>query len=300
MSRFPPLNPLRAFEVAGRLKSIRNAAKELHVTPGAVSRQVHILEQHLGVPLFKRLPRSIMLTEAGERYLEEISRHLLGIQDATERLTGRKGRHILHVRAYITFAMRWLIPRLASFHARHSHVEVRLTASLEAVDFERENVDGAIRLGDPEWHGCCRDRLVENELVPVCSPAYLAHRGDAPMDLSHDILLHSLARPGDWEHWLRSTGARSASSTNQIYQSSVLAYEAALQGLGMAIAQRVLVEDDIASGRLVCPFHQSLNMGSHTYYLIYPMNRLRNPAFRLFRDWIVEEASRTGNISRAA
>lgn len=296
----PPLNPLRAFEAAGRLKSIRSAADELHVTPGAVSRQIQNLEQYLGVPLFRRLPRSIKLTEEGERYLEEISIHLSGIVSATEQLTGRKGKKILHIRAYMTFAMRWLIPRLPSFHDEHCQVEVRLSASLEAVDFDKEHVDGAIRLGPPDWLGCEMDPLVENHLIPVCSPEYLARRKNLnSLDLSADVLLHSLARPNDWQQWMVSAGALAGQENIQSYQSSVLAYEAAIRGMGIAMAQRVLVADDLASGQLVCPFSHSLDMGENTYYLVYPSNRLRNPEFRLFRKWIKAKAS-DGSVHEAA
>ena len=142
MERLPPLNPLRAFEAAGRLRSIRKAAEELSVTPGAVSRQVQSLESWLGTPLFRREPREIVLTPEGERYLASIALHFDGIREATQKLTGQKNVEILRVRAYTTFAVKWLIPRLSSFHAENKDTEVRLTTSVEAVDFERENVDG--------------------------------------------------------------------------------------------------------------------------------------------------------------
>src|ERR1700748_1365189 len=174
MSQLPPLNPLRAFEAAGRLKSIRKAADELSVTAGAVSRQVQILETYLGVPLFRREARAAILTAAGEQYLAEITAHLDGIREATLKLTGVRGRsrEILKVRAYITFAMKWLIPRLSSFHDANPATEVRITASLEAVDFEHEDGDCALPLGDGNWPHCEVDRLVSNELVSVCRPGY--------------------------------------------------------------------------------------------------------------------------------
>jgi len=162
MDRLPPLNPLRAFEAAGQLQSIRGAAERLSVTPGAVSRQVQVLESHLGVRLFRRFAREVMLTAEGEQYLEAVSLHLEGIRDATERLTGRRGIETLRVRAYTTIAMKWLIPRLSTFLDANPKIEVRLTTSNEAVDFSRENIDGAIRLGDGAWTGvealCCTDQ----------------------------------------------------------------------------------------------------------------------------------------------
>jgi LysR family glycine cleavage system transcriptional activator len=160
MEGLPPLNPLRAFDAAGRLQSIRLAAEELSVTPGAVSRQVQALEAFLGVPLFRREPREIVLTAEGEQYLAAISAHLEGIRESTQKLTGKRGIEILRVRAYTTFAVKWLIPRLGTFHAENPTMEVRLTTSIEAVDFEKENVDGAIRLGDGAWPGLEVDRLI--------------------------------------------------------------------------------------------------------------------------------------------
>ena len=209
MNNLPPLNPLRAFEAAGRLKSIRKAAEELSVTAGAVSRQVQILETHLGVPLFRREARSATLTAAGEKYLAEITEHLDGIREATMKLTGARGHpsKILKVRAYVTFAMKWLIPRLSSFHNANPTMEVLITASLEAVDFENEDVDCAIRLGDGHWPEYEVDRLVANELVPVCSPKFRwAAKLKNPSDLAGRTLLHSLSRPDDWKHWLRAAG----------------------------------------------------------------------------------------------
>jgi LysR family glycine cleavage system transcriptional activator len=209
MNQLPPLNPLRAFEAAGRLKSIRKAAEELSVTAGAVSRQVQILETYLGVPLFRREARAAILTAAGEQYLAEITAHLDGIREATLKLTGVRGRsrEVLKVRAYITFAMKWLIPRLSSFHDANPATEVRITASLEAVDFEHEDVDCAIRLGDGNWPHCEVDKLVANELVPVCSPDYRREaKFKNPSDLAGRTLLHSLARPDDWMHWLNAAG----------------------------------------------------------------------------------------------
>lgn len=293
MSALPPLNPLRAFEAAGRLKSIRRAAEELAVTPGAVSRQVQILETHLGVRLFRRLPRAITLTAAGEQYLEQVSFHLAGIETATAKLTGKTGRQQVKIRAYTTFAMKWLIPRLTAFHAQHQSVEVRLTTSLEEVDFDREDVDGAVRLGGGDWKGHGVDLLVRNELVPVCAPRFSQERRlRAPGDLASHMLLHSLARPDDWAHWLRHAGLSGIDAYGgQKYESSVLAYQAAIEGQGVAMAQRALVQGELAAGTLVAPFPLQLDMGRWTYYLIYPQSRLRNPAFRVFRDWLLANAS---------
>ena len=300
MNQLPPLNPLRAFEAAGRLKSIRKAAEELSVTAGAVSRQVQILETYLGVPLFRREARAAILTAAGEQYLAEITAHLDGIREATLKLTGVRGRSrdVLKVRAYITFAMKWLIPRLSSFHDANPATEVRITASLEAVDFEHEDVDCAIRLGDGNWPHCEVDKLVANELVPVCSPDYRREaKLKSPSDLAGRTLLHSLARPDDWMHWLNAVGLTGIDPFAGLkYQSSVMVYQAAIEGQGIAIAQKFLVEDDLRRRRLVQPFAITCDRGSYTYYLIYPKNRLRNPSFRTFRQWLGEQALEASRV----
>jgi LysR family transcriptional regulator, glycine cleavage system transcriptional activator len=292
MYQLPPLNPLRAFEAAGRLKSIRKAAEELFVTPGAVSRQVQMLEDHLGTKLFRRDPRAIVLTAAGEQYFSEITQHIEGIHNATLKLTGSRGRDILKIRSYTTFSMKWLIPRLSDFQSANPTAEVRLTTSLEAVDFEHEDVDGAIRLGDGSWPGYEVDRLVRNELSPVCSPAYREQMNlRTSLDVKRLPLLHSLARPDDWMLWLKAAGIEGIDPyAGPKYTSSVLVHQAALEGQGVALAQRVLVSDDLSSGRLVEPFGPVLDRGDYTYYLIFPRNRARNPAFRKFRAWLIERA----------
>jgi LysR family glycine cleavage system transcriptional activator len=292
MDNLPPLNALRAFEAAGRLQSIRRAADELLVTPGAVSRQVQRLETYLGVRLFRRDPREIVLTTEGEQYLAGISRQLDGIREETQKLTGRKTVEILRVRAYTTFAMKWLIPRLSSFHATNPTTEVRLTTSNETVDFDRENVDGAIRLGDGNWGSVEVDRVMRNELVPLCTPSFLTdHSLRSFDDLREVYLLHSLVRPDDWRLWLDSVGCSNVDPyAGGKYASSTLAYQATLEGQGIMIAQRELFLDDLKVGRLIQPFQHTLDRGDFTYYFIYPRNRLRSPAFRRFRVWLLEQA----------
>jgi LysR family glycine cleavage system transcriptional activator len=293
MDRLPPLNPLRAFETAGRLRSIRKAAEELSVTPGAVSRQVQSLESHLGIPLFRREPREIVLTAEGEQFLAEISLHFDGIRDATQKLTGRRSVEILRVRAYTTFAMKWLIPRLSSFHDANQSTEVRLTTSLETVDFDRENIDGAVRLGDGNWPGLEVDRLLPNEIVPLCSPSFRRRVGLKTIDdLARQPLLHSLVRPDDWRYWLQAVGATGIDAyAGPKYASSTLAYQAALEGQGIMMAQKILFIDDLRAKRLVQPFPFALDRGDFTYYFIYPQNRPRKPAFRRFRAWLLSQAS---------
>lgn len=289
MDKLPPLNQLKDFEAAGRLLSIQAAAEELHVTPAAISRQVKALESYLGVQLFVRDHRAVRLTVEGERYLAGITEGLNQIRKATQTLSGNGARRTLKIRAYTTFSMKWLIPRLSSFHLLHPDIEVRLTTSLETVDFAREDIDAAVRLGLDGCQGLAADWLVPNELVPVCSPDFLARHAALadPRALANATLLHSLARPDDWHKWLRAAGVKQVDGYRGLkYESSVMIYQAAIEGHGMAIAQRVLVTDDLASGRLIMPFQFVLDEADYTYYLVYPKAQAYSAEFEIFRDWI--------------
>lgn len=294
MNNLPPLNPLRAFEAAARHMSIRRAAEEMNVTPGAVSRQVKVLEEHLGVRLFRRSPSEIYLTAEGEQYFQAISSHLHSLADATRTLVGRKGQEIVRIRGYTTFCGKWLIPRIASFNAENEQTELRLTTSLEAVDFERENIDAAIRLGDGNFAGMEVDRLFDNDLVPLCSPRFARANGlREGADLRNVRLLHTMARPDDWRIWIEAANLSSVIDpyAGSKFASSILAYQAALDGQGVMMAQRALFREDMEHGLLVQPFGPTVSRGSFTYYLVLPRNRLRNPAMRRFRTWLLEQCA---------
>ena len=293
MDRLPPLNALRAFEAAARHLSITVAADELHVTPGAVSRQIKLLEDTVGLQLLHRGHRQISLTRPGADYFRAVSKAVDALRDATRRLTRRSQRKQLKVRAYTTFAMRWLIPRLSGFQAAHPEIEVLLTASLEDVDFRREDLDAAIRLGDGQWPGVTSHRLVDNILMPVCSPALLKGRVKLrkPADLRHFTLLHSIARPDDWGYWLDANGVAQEvdAASGMTYQSSAMAYAAAVEGQGLAMAQRFLVENDLQDGKLVTPFRKTVDMGDYTYYLLTPAGRPESASMKQFRAWLLEQ-----------
>jgi LysR family glycine cleavage system transcriptional activator len=292
MRTLPSLNALRAFEAAGRLLSVQLAAEELHVTPAAVSRHIKLLEDQLNLTLFDRGHRSITLTPMGERYLVDIARAFEAMRTATVNLTGSQhGRH-LKIRAYTTFARNWLIPRLSSFHVQHPDIEVILSTSVQPVDFKTDDVDAAIRLSHAPSSDIGFDRLLQNELVPVCSPEFLrAHpelTNETPEALRKVPLLHSLARREDWAKWLHAAGVKGVNPLGGLsYESSVLAYFAATQGHGVAIAQRVLITEDLDSGRLVMPFSFALDEGAFTYYLVYPKSRTSSPEFTAFREWLL-------------
>lgn len=293
MDRLPPLNAIRAFEAAARHLSITLAADELHVTPGAVSRQIKSLEEVLGLQLFKRGHREIALTRQGGDYFQAITRALDLLREATRKLTRGRQRKQLRIRAYTTFAMRWLIPRLSGFHAAHPGIEVLLKASLEPVDFRKEDIDAAIRLGDGQWPGANSHRLGPNILAPVASPALLAAgpKLKKPADLARHTLLHSIARPDDWGHWLQAAGVAKQvdARAGMTYESSAMALAAAIEGQGLAVAQLFLVEKDLAEGRLVMPFRKTVDMGDFTYYLLTPSHRSESATMKTFRLWLLDQ-----------
>jgi LysR family transcriptional regulator, glycine cleavage system transcriptional activator len=188
--------------------------------------------------------------------------------------------------------MNWLLPRLSTFHREHPDIEVSLTTSLQPVDFNTEDVDAAIRLSHAPSSDLGFDRLVPNELVPVCSPVFLQTHpalNDATPEALRDVpLLHSLARREDWAKWLDAAGVRGTNPLGGLsYESSVLAYGAAMQGHGVAIAQRVLVASQLQDGTLVMPFSFVLDLGAFTYYLVYPHEHLQKPEFAVFRAWLL-------------
>jgi LysR family glycine cleavage system transcriptional activator len=293
MDRLPPLNAVRAFEAAARHMSITLAADELNVTPGAVSRQIMALEEALGLQLLKRGHRQISLTRQGAEYFRAAASALEALREATRKVKRRTQRKQLKIRAYTTFAMRWLIPRLSGFHAAHPGIEVLLKASLEPVDFRKEDIDGAIRLGDGRWPGSHAWRLVPNILAPVASPALLkaGPRLKRPADLAQHTLLHTIARPDDWGYWLEAAGAGKLvdARAGMTFESSAMSLAAAIEGQGVAMAQMFLVEKDLAEGRLALPFKKTVDMGEFTYYLLTPEHREEPAHMTAFRLWLLDQ-----------
>ncbi len=291
--KLPPLNALRMFETTAHLLSMHKAALALHVTPAAVSKQIQLLESSLDVKLFARSRRRLQLTQAGEKYYAHISTALNSIRHATREISNTSGTASLKIRAYTTFSMYWLIPRLSSFHGQYPEINIELTTSTKWIDFEAEDVDAAIRLGDGNWPGFVALPLVPNILAAVCSPE-LAKSLRTLDDLRQVTLLHTLARPDDWQHWLTSQGNKTMDGFSyRNYESSVLVYQAATKGQGVGIAQKALVQPLIDNGDLVYPFSHELDMGSYTYYFVMPGNRPMRSELTIFRDWMMSSAEST-------
>lgn len=288
--RIPPLNPLHVFEVVARTLNLTAAARELHVTQSAVSRQVGTLESYLGVELFRRERHGVELTRAGQTYAEQIVPAFDAIANATEKLTKATGQGSLRVRTYTTFAAKWLIPRLPAFKKAHPGIDVRIVTAVPDVDFDRDGVDLAIQFGAGHWPRTEADLLFSDEIEPVCRPAYLKLNGGIRRreKLLAGPLLVSQFRRDDWDDWLQAQGFadRAAGGERMFFSSSVLTWQAAMDGLGMAIGQHALLAQELQSGQLVRPFAQPLRRDSG-HYLVRPAVQRESRKVTAFRDWIL-------------
>ena len=290
--RLPPLNALRAFEATARNGSLTRAAQELSVTQGAVSRHVLQLEAWLGVPLCSRQRRGIETTEAGAALAAVLGTAFDQIEAQTRRMRQQPMANTLRIKLPPTFAIRWLVPRLARFHALNRHIDVQITTSHQTVDFEREDIDVCIHAGDPPPAGLLSRRLFGEVLLPVCSPGIFQKYPpiETPRDLARHVLLCSLHRPDDWPAWLGAAGTPEIDGNNGLkFENSALAYQAAIDELGVVMAQWAFVEDDIRSGRLVAPLPLRVPT-LNAYYLAYPRTAGRLPLIEAFSDWIRQQA----------
>jgi LysR family transcriptional regulator, glycine cleavage system transcriptional activator len=294
MSRqLPPLNSLLAFEAAARHLSFTRAAAELHVTQSAISQQIKTLEAHLGLPLFRRLHRTLLLTDEGQRYLPALRDTFDRLDGATQRLLQRDTPERLTVSVLPSFAARWLVHRLGRFRELRPELDVLISTSLELVDFSRQAVDIAIRFGRGRYPGLRCERLLEEEVFPVCSPALLKgpHALRKPADLRHHALLHDETY-GDWQRWLLAAGVTSVDARRgTTFVDSSMLVQAAVAGQGVAIARRSLAAEDLAAGRLVRVFEMSLPV-EYAYYVVYPQANAEVPKIQAFRDWLHAEAAR--------
>ena len=291
--RLPSLNGLRAFEAAARHLSFTVAATELNVTQTAISHQIKRLEAELGVRLIVRKNRALALTPAGNDYLPGIRAAFNDLRLATDRLRRRDQSPKLIVSTLASFAAKWLLPRLSAFQEAYPGIDVRIATSTELIDFQRGDVDAAIRYGRGEWPGLRADWLMADDIFPVCSPALLD--GDRPLrrpeDLANHTLLHNSAAPDDWRLWLTAAGlpANLSHHVGLTFDLAFMTVQAAIDGQGVAIGRTSYVRDDIAKGRLVAPFKTTLPANAG-FYLVAPESHADTPKLIAFRDWLIESA----------
>jgi LysR family glycine cleavage system transcriptional activator len=288
---------LRAFEAASRCLSFQQAARELHVTPGAVSRQIQNLEEQLGAALFLRHHKRVELTPLGRHYADEIRLPLRQLAEATARVQGETRGKAISVCAYPSFAIRWFIPRWGRFYDAYPHIDLRLTTSLNPADFDSREYDMAIqvlpgsldRSDSKARPGLQARKLLEIDTFPICSPE-LAKTIKTPADLAGQTLLHNDPRPQDWPRWLEVAGVSNLDVTKGLrFESLNLAIQAAIEGLGIAIGLGALIEADLAQGRLVRLFDVARRSG-RPFHLVYPDSRAGDANVVALRDWLLAEA----------
>lgn len=292
--RLPPLQTLRAFEATARLSSMTLAATELHVTHGAISRQIRKLEEHLGLKLFFRLTRQIILTQEGAEYHHIVTRLLSELMMESERLRGRNPAKSLRVSTTVSFASKWLAPRLSRFRQRYPDVDIQLDVTDSNVDLNDGQVDAAIRYGLGHYRDVSYERIFDETVTPVCSPGFLKEQNGLTeiKDLSNCVLLHEYRMLANWEAWFEMAGEKNfCCHHGPLWTLGSMATEAAIRGEGAALGRSVLVADDVAAGRLVVPFPQYKLKAERGYDLVYRSDNQDSFKIRILRQWLSEEMS---------
>jgi len=286
--RLPSLNGLRAFETVARHMSFTKAAEELNVTQTAVSHQIRRLETELGGPLFLRLNEGLVLSEDGHAYLPGVRAAFHELRYSTEQLLASRDKSVLTISTLVSFASKWLLPRLPSFQQAFPAIDVRISAVTELVDFRKGTIDAAIRYGRGDWKGLRGDFLMSDDVFPVCSPA-LAKTLRTPADLANHALLQvSGATAGDWSAWLRAAGQspQLAEGPRLTFDLALMAVQAAVDGQGVCIGRSTYVEDDLRAGRLVAPFDLRLQ-DELGFYLVAPHETAQSKKIVAFRTWLL-------------
>jgi LysR family glycine cleavage system transcriptional activator/LysR family transcriptional regulator of beta-lactamase len=299
MRQMPSLNGLRAFEAAGRLGSFAAAADELNVTQTAISRMVRLLEQRLGYALFNRRANGLAISERGAALLPGVTAAVDDLARHCARVAVMAAPSVLTLAAGPSFSMRWLIPRLARFQAAHPTIEVRLAtvAGLATGDAPfSDEWTAAIRIGNGHWPSLQATRLFDADLFPVCAPA-LADKLRRLQDLAKVPLLRVTSGAQDWPIWLKAVDLRGITPRGPRFDYDAFALQAALDGLGVALAHRPYVADDLAAGRLVAPFPHIAARGEG-WYFVHRAGMADHAALRLFRTWLLNEAEKTRILGR--
>lgn len=280
-----PLNALRMFDAAARHLSLTRAAQELHVTQAAVSQHIRNLEERLGKPLFRRLPRGLALTDEGQALWPVVAQSFERIQQSLQQVAEPRPREILTVGVVGTFAIGWLIPRLNQFQQLQPHIDLRLLTNNNRVDLAGEGLDAAVRFGDGAWHGTHAQMLLRAPLSPMCTPA-LAQQLREPADLARQSLLRSY-RSQEWEGWFAGLEQTAPLARGAMFDSSLTLAEAAAQGAGVALLPTRMFEHMLQQGRLVRPFAHEVDTGA--YWLTHLKSRPASGALQIFRQWLIAQ-----------
>ena len=294
------LNALRAFEASARHQSFSLAAQELNVTPAAVGQLVRTLEGWLGSPLFVRSTSGrarLVTTEVAEQALPDIRAGLERLAVGLERLRSGSAGGVLTVTVSPAFAAKWLLPRIERFQAAWPETDLRLDTSLKPVDFVAQRIDVGVRYGRGQWPGLAAEKLMDEEVYPVCAPALLATATlQAPGDLRGQVLIHDQSVDtstgfASWQAWLRHAGVQGVPTDRGLrINNSAAVLQAAIDGQGVALARSVMAHDDLAAGRLVRLFPQVRLESALAYYVVYRPECIAQPKVAAFRDWLLREA----------
>lgn len=281
-----PLNALRAFEAAARHLNITRAALELCVSQGAVSHQIAALEQRLGVILFRRQSRGLILTDEGRALVPVLSDMFDRIGGVLDLYADGKLRSVITVSVVGSFAVGWLLDRLDGFTQKYPHIDVRLQTNNNVPDLIGDGLDFAIRFGDGAWHSTHSEKIIDAPLTPLCTPA-VAARLSHPEKLAQERLLRSY-RADEWPRWFAAANVTPPPLKGPIFDNSALMVTAAIAGHGIALAPALLFEKELCTGRLARPFPLDVNCGA--YWLTRAMNRQDTEAMQSFRAWLMDEA----------
>ncbi len=281
----PSLNAIRVFESAARHLNFSRAADELSVTQSAVSRQIKVLEEQLGQPLFQRSGPKLSLTSAGERYQTKVAEALTVLRRGTAELRRGKTSPTLTVSVLPTFATKWLVPRLADFERQNPQVALRLDASYRVIDFATDpDVDVAIRLGRGGWPGVHATRLTALHVFPVCSPG-VARNLRVPQDIQRQRVLTDDSHYDEWPRWFKAAGVDCQLEESRHFNDDNMLLQAAIAGQGLTLARTIIAEDDLDAGRLVRPFDISILSGFQYHFVCLP-DRLAEPNIHAFQLWL--------------
>lgn len=287
IKHIPSLNALRAFVTIAKHGNLKDAAKELFVTSSALSHQIKNMEDSLGLPLFHRSQSGLTLTQSGDTIYPDLADAFDKIEQSILKLGKHEQRVILNISMLSTFAMRWFIPRLSDFQKQHSNIEIRISTSINQVDFSREDMDCAIRSGHGAWPKLHAEHLFSETFTPVCAPD-IAKEMLSPKDLAYQTLLHARLRPDDWQAWLAALNVDIHIINEQTFETRNFAIQAATDGVGIAIVDPSLVAKEIKAERLVTPFPQTLANES-AYYLVYPEKNKDLKHIKMFQTWLLEQ-----------
>ncbi|MEC9367322.1 MAG: transcriptional regulator GcvA, partial [Pseudomonadota bacterium] len=282
---------LRAFETAARTLNFTRTAEELGQTQGAISHQIREMEARLGTRLFERQPRGLALTDAGRRYVPYVREAMERLRAGEDALRGPAATAVLTVSVSPNFAAKWLVPRLGRFLADHPEIDLRLSASIQHVDFAREDIDVAIRHGNGDWPHLEVARLCSETVGPMCSPALLpdGRRFASAGDFAGHVLIHDNSRAG-WRDWLAARGLPTTQAEHgPIFSQTSLAIDAAVAGQGIVLARSALAALDLVSNRLVRPLPDE-TPAAFAYWIVAPKSGATRPKVARFRDWLLEQA----------